>query len=715
MNNNLLFSLDIGTRSVIGIVAEQDGNTIKVIATERKEHNTRAMLDGQIHDVPEVALVLQEVKNALEKKTGPLTKAAVAAAGRALYTVTADASIAVTGILSEDDERALDFSAIQAAQKKLASSNLVDDPTMYYCVGYSTVKYTLDGTQLKTLVGQRGKQSSATVISTFLPRQVIDSMQSALADANLEMSSLTLEPIAAINVLIPLTMRHLNLVLVDIGAGTSDVAITKNGSVVGYGMVPLAGDEITEAISQKYLLDFNVAEKVKRQISATTKNRKISFNDILGMEHRLTAKELLNTVMPNINDLGQAIAKQILALNTTAPQAVLLVGGGSLTPCLPEVIAKVLDIPPARVAVRTPDSAENIIGIPNVLKAPDAVTPLGILKAATSNTLNFITVTVNDNELRLFNISKLTVADALLAAGINIKDLGGKPGLGITITVNDKNEFIPGTMGKVAQIKLNGESSTLTNSIKHGDNIIVKPGTNGSTPNLYLKDITPALTDYEIFINGSKFIVRPVRLINNEPATPNTKLRDRDIVVWREIKNLGEVLRLAGYIPTPHKYKYSLNGAANHYSSSPTILINDKPAPLSTTLEANDKISFTQPHRPTIGEVIGIDTLVHTATFQCNNEPCQVDTAKIMLTVDNITAKLHDKLKDGCCINYTVDEKTVLIVSDVLLAANYQPPAPDTQVSFEIRVNNNPAEFTSRVNPGDRVDIILTPLTTTYS
>mgnify|MGYP003457705864 CR=1 FL=1 len=45
----------------------------------------------------------------------------------------------------------------------------------------------------------------------------------------------------------------LNLALVDIGAGTSDIAITKEGSVVAYGMIPTAGDEVTEAIVHKYL------------------------------------------------------------------------------------------------------------------------------------------------------------------------------------------------------------------------------------------------------------------------------------------------------------------------------------------------------------------------------------------------------------------------------------------------------------------------------
>ena len=196
-----------------------------------------------------------------------MKSAAVAAAGRALYTVTAVSEIEIDGVITYEQERDLEFAAVQYAQSNLAASNTIDDPTSYYCVGFSTIQYELDNIRLKTLVGQRGKIAKATVIATFLPRQVIDSMQSALQYSSLEMRALTLEPIAAINVLIPPTMRHLNLVLVDIGAGTSDVAITKNGSVIAYGMVPLAGDEVTEAISQKFLLDFNVAEEVKRLFS----------------------------------------------------------------------------------------------------------------------------------------------------------------------------------------------------------------------------------------------------------------------------------------------------------------------------------------------------------------------------------------------------------------------------------------------------------------
>ena len=80
------FALDIGTRSIIGIVAEKlENEQMRILATVRREHKTRAMLDGQIHDVPQVADLIREVKHELEKTTGTLKSASVAAAGRALY------------------------------------------------------------------------------------------------------------------------------------------------------------------------------------------------------------------------------------------------------------------------------------------------------------------------------------------------------------------------------------------------------------------------------------------------------------------------------------------------------------------------------------------------------------------------------------------------------------------------------------------------------
>lgn len=200
----------------------------------------------------------------------------------------------------------------------------------YYCVGYSVLYFRLDGEEIGSLLDQQGEEASVEVIATFLPRVVVESLLAALKRANLEMEALTLEPIAAINVLIPPSMRRLNVALVDIGAGTSDIAITDKSTVVAYGMVPTAGDEITESLSDHYLLDFPVAEMAKRQLHTSDE---VLIQDILGFDEYFPREEVIKAIYPAIENLAKSIGEEILRLNNnTPPKAVMLVGGGSLTP-----------------------------------------------------------------------------------------------------------------------------------------------------------------------------------------------------------------------------------------------------------------------------------------------------------------------------------------------------------------------------------------------
>jgi len=701
-----IFALDIGTRSVIGIVAEKDHDGLKIVATERQEHKTRAMLDGQIHDVPQVAAIIDSVKKSLVKQTGAIKSAAVAAAGRALYTMTAEADMEINGIITSEQERALDFAGVQAAQGKLATSKTIDDPTKYYCVGYSTIKYTLDGTQLKTLVGQRGRVATATVIATFLPRQVIDSMHSALQASKLDMRALTLEPIAAINVLIPPTMRHLNLVLVDIGAGTSDVAITKNGSVIAYGMVPQAGDEITEAISQRFLLDFNVAEKLKRDAS---EGKSAKFTDILGMEYELSAKEILDPIMPNVQNLAEAIAGQIMELNgSEAPQAVILVGGGSLTPNLAKFVGDILQLPAGRVAVRHPEKIDGVQEIPMELQKPDAVTPLGILKIAAQNSLHFLRVYVNNDEYSLFNFRELTVSDALLNAGIQLKKMNGRPGLGAMLTINGENKFIPGTMGTLAQLKIDGQPATLDTVIAENNHIEIIPGENGTQPEITIRDILEIPPAYKVFVNGEEKLIDAQFTINDQPAQPGQLLKDGDIIVSKDTRLLGDVLNTLNFPPMGRKIKYTVNGKESQYSVAPEIMLNDNPATLSTEVHENDYIEYIEAEEPRLGTVLNVSELDATLTIYYKGEERKIPSATVSLEVNGHPASTGTIIEDGAEIRYMKSLRAVTTVSDALLAVGFEPPAASSRVSFSILVNNQPVNFTDPVKNGDELDVIIT-------
>lgn len=100
------------------------------------------------------------------------------------------------------------------------------------------IRYQLNGYDINNLEGHKASKISVELIATFLPEEVVDGLYEAVEYAGLNVASLTLEPIAAMNIAIPEQYRLLNIGLVDVGAGTSDICLTKDGCIIAYGMIP---------------------------------------------------------------------------------------------------------------------------------------------------------------------------------------------------------------------------------------------------------------------------------------------------------------------------------------------------------------------------------------------------------------------------------------------------------------------------------------------
>lgn len=73
-SQSYIFGLDIGTRSVVGMLLRHTGTTYEIVDVEIEEHNERSMVDGQIHNVLAVTKVISSIKEKLENKHGPLKK-----------------------------------------------------------------------------------------------------------------------------------------------------------------------------------------------------------------------------------------------------------------------------------------------------------------------------------------------------------------------------------------------------------------------------------------------------------------------------------------------------------------------------------------------------------------------------------------------------------------------------------------------------------------
>lgn len=175
---DLLFSMDIGTRTVVGIVGHHDGEKFNILAHEVEEHKERAMYDGQVHDIELVAKAAQRVKERLEAKLDTsLKRVAVAAAGRSLKTCKVFLEREADPNTELDNEliSSLEIEGIQQAQREIEKMQ-DDDDTNYYCVGYAVVNYFLNGSVIGNLQGHKGKRIGLEVLATFLPRVVVDSL-----------------------------------------------------------------------------------------------------------------------------------------------------------------------------------------------------------------------------------------------------------------------------------------------------------------------------------------------------------------------------------------------------------------------------------------------------------------------------------------------------------------------------------------------------------
>lgn len=562
----IFFSLDIGTRSVVGIVGRHDGEKFDILAYEIEEHKERAMYDGQVHDIELVAKAAGNVKRRLEEKLGiKLKNVAIAAAGRSLKThkLLLERKMEKEIEVEREIISSLEIEAIQKAQVEVEKMQQ-GDGNQYYCVGYAVVNYYLNGGIIGNLEGHKTNNIGVEVLATFLPKIVVDSLYAVVSRIDLEVSSLTLEPIAAINVSVQSNLRMLNIALVDVGAGTSDIALTKNGSVFAFAMVPVAGDEITEKLAETYLLDFDTAERIKIALS---KKNKIKFKDIMGNSKQLSVEEIIEVINPSILQLAKEICDKILAYNGKSPSAVFLVGGGSLVPGLEEHIAMMLHLPSERVGLRKITQTKELDIKDKKLSGPEFVTPIGIAVTSFMNKQkDFLTVYVNEKSIKLFNSKTLTVADALILVGFNPRKLIGRRGMPLTFTLNEKIEIVKGDLGESASIFVNGAQGSLDKTLANGDRIIIDPAIDGNNAEICIANYTSLLKGKIVYANNIEKILSPVITVNNEHQTVNYKIKEQDSIVIKTIDTVKELFELM-QIDTEH-ISIELNGKTAELNSS---------------------------------------------------------------------------------------------------------------------------------------------------
>lgn len=545
MNN--VFGLDIGTRNVVGTVGYQtDDREFVVTAQYVREHETRAMLDGQIHDIGRVAKTIKEVKDELEKQTGqPLEEVCIAAAGRVLKTVTThvEYEYAQESVVTGEDVHTLNLLGIEKAQEALKEVN--DTSYKFYCVGYSTVKFFLNDEVFISLEGHKANKIGEDIIVTFLPEDVVDGLYAAVGQAGLSVANMTLEPIAAINVAIPENYRMLNIALVDVGAGTSDISITRDGSIIAYGMIPHAGDEMTEVIVQHFLVDFNMAESIKLQ---STTSDTVTYKDIMSIEHTIPAQDVWDVAAPVVDNIAQEVSAKIRELNgDKTVSACFVVGGGGKIHGFTEKLAEDLDLPEERVALR----GEEVLGDvtfeqEDIKKDPLLVTPIGICLNYYEQRNNFIMVRFNGERIKLYDNNRLTIVDAALQAGFSNDELFPKRGTPINFTVNGVARLVRGEAGEGAVVTMNGKPASINTPLEPNSEIVIEPSTAGEAAEYKISQLDEYNHSVITFvINGRKVSCPRFVQVNGRLEPEDYSIRENDVI---ETRNYYTVRQIAQFM-----------------------------------------------------------------------------------------------------------------------------------------------------------------------
>ena len=512
---SLVYALDIGTRSIIGVAGRVVDERLEVLAIEKEEHGRRAMLDGQIEDIEQVAKVARRVTGRMEAKLGcQLSRVCVAAAGRALRTEKGRFAMDLPQVTRIDSDliAQLESGAVTDAEENLSTGE--DSRRRFYLVGYTVSSYLLDRYPLTSLKDHNGQQLEAEVVATFLPSEVVESLYTVMEAAGLEVASLTLEPIAALNAVIPADLRLLNLVLADIGAGTTDIAVCRDGAVVGYTMATTAGDEITEALMRQYLVDFATAERMKMQLSEPT----ITYRDVLGLEQGVPGPQVREALLGAAKALAQEIAQRVVAINGAPPSAMFLAGGGSKLLGLMEQVAQELEMDERRVALAGNNYDISAFSHEYELNDPEYATPLGI---AVSAGLGLISdsyrIMLNGQPAKLFRSGALTVLDLLMMNGYTSADLLGRTGRSLSVTLDGRRLTFRGQSATPCTLRLNGEETAPSHLVYAGDAIEFTPAVPGPSAERRVCDLVG-----EDFLGGVLRNGRPVPL--DEPLHSGDQL-----------------------------------------------------------------------------------------------------------------------------------------------------------------------------------------------
>ena len=335
-SDDLILSLDIGTEFVKAVIGKKTKENLKILAAEKLRQSPGAMIDGGITDIPSVVATCEKAVSLAEKAAGvSIKKTVVGIAGELVKGNTAtiryrraNSSKPITEpeiklLLEKIEKRAL-----EKAKKDLELE--ADNPDLEIrLINSALVSLTIDGYKISNPVGFKGSEVKIQYYTAFAPLIHVSAIEKVCAELSLDLLAVAVEPFAVCRACLGEDPESdFSGIVIDIGGGTTDIAVINSGGVEGTKMFNIGGRSFTRQIAEGLGIDFKEAEELKLNLNDN------KIDDALRGRASAAVEKNLSVWLAGV-ELALAEFKSVDVL----PKEIFLCGGGAGLGLLQESLA----------------------------------------------------------------------------------------------------------------------------------------------------------------------------------------------------------------------------------------------------------------------------------------------------------------------------------------------------------------------------------------
>ncbi len=379
---DIVFGIDIGTTKICALVGAVRNRELQIIGLGVQPSS--GMRKGMIVDVPSATVALARAVQEAEETSGyRLSQAVVSIAGEHI------GSTNNTGMVAIGSGRAGNDPGVTAADidRALETAQAIPIPHNRQIIHLIPRHYTIDDhAGVRQPLGMHGYRLEVEAHIVTAATSALQNLQHCVGGVGISAAETVLNALASAEAVLEPAEREMGVLIADIGGGTTDLALYKQGTVWHTHVIPIGGYHITNDIAIGLRAPYEAAEKVKIQYgdcrpADIDPDLVFTVEPFGGEKIQVGRQDLAQVIEARIEEIFNLILKDIQqsGYDELLPAGIVLTGGTAQLRGITTVAERVLNVP-ARVA-----APKNLVGLVDTLHSPAYATSVGLLRWASTD------------------------------------------------------------------------------------------------------------------------------------------------------------------------------------------------------------------------------------------------------------------------------------------------------------------------------------------